>query len=261
MIQTIVWDQHVTENMIQRSALDRIEFIESLTSPTLGEMSQIIAKRLSPVFNLAVKQPEYLTYPFPESYIQSLGESVGWNPRSVLKQLSIEFTKMKSTNSITLLETVPVIVPKELETKQSDLPEFLSNQIKRIVTNYKEIVKDESLTTKEAYLENGFFDLFGGMKDSVTVINAKTVTDIAFKKKVNEIDIILTTKDATGTPEKWGIEICNNERGQSFTNMLKMLQRYLTDSTISRWIVIEILNQITGQGRVFELDPADDITI
>ena len=276
MIQTIIWDNLLNEKMIPRASLDRIEFIESLNVPNDEEMVEIISKRLNTIWSLSTVQPEYKTYPFSEKYIKELSEAVGNNPRSVLKQLSIEFTKMKAQNSVNMLETFVLGNTIEPEPKNSDLTEFLSNQMKRIITKYKDTVKDESYSSKESYLETGLFDLFDGMKENDIIINTKKINDVIFKKKINDIDIILTVDNSHRKIEKWGIDICNTEHGQSFTNTMKMLQNNVSNKTINQWLVIrdkslpvkktwkkgiEILDTISHQGKLLTIGPEDNMAI
>ena len=111
-IKKYIWDKLEKENLIKQPIFDKIEHIESLRFPRFDEIVEIISKRMNSIWNSSTIQPEYKTYPFTLKYIKELGESLGWNPRNVLKQLNIEFSKMKMNNIIKPLDSI-YILPTE----------------------------------------------------------------------------------------------------------------------------------------------------
>jgi hypothetical protein len=188
---------------------------------------------------------------------------------------------MKRVNTVHILDNFSVSQQNDtkLEVEQDkdvNASEFLHNQLKRIITQYKETITEESFLTKEEYLEAGFFDLFQGMKDCNSTVNNIKLIDVIFKKKDKEIDIILKVTKNDSDTDIWGVEICNNERGVSFNNVLKMIQRNLNQNIINKWIIIrdenlpvktswkksiELLETLSDRGEIMYIDSEDNISL
>lgn len=275
MVQAVVWADQMYP-LVQISAKDRIEHMHSLHVPNDKEMKELVIKRLNQIWGIYPYPPHINTYPFSENYIKALSESQGWNPRSVLKQLSIELQYMKSINKINLLDTFTIETKARETSKEYNIAEFIDNQLKRIITQYKETIDNNSYITRENYLEAGFLDILKGLQITKIPFNDKIIEKVTFKQKTNEIDLIATFKLKDDSINNLGIEICNNERGVSFNNVLKMIQRNLNQNNFEKWVIIrdinlpvkktwkksvELLNTLSSSGSLYPIDIEDDATI
>ena len=128
MVQSAVWTGSIEPNL-QRSALDRIEFRESLKTPALDELSELVALRLKPIYSVHHYAPENPIYPFTIKYLEEIAIMQGWNPRSILKVLSQTFQKIKIEQAL----------------------DFISN------TNSSQIkIEDQNFNTKEEFISDLF---------------------------------------------------------------------------------------------------------
>ncbi|OLS19276.1 MAG: hypothetical protein HeimC3_46420 [Candidatus Heimdallarchaeota archaeon LC_3] len=281
MTQTVTWAEQMEPN-IQKSAKDRIEHIDTLSVPSNEEMKELISQRLNHVWGTFPYQPLYETYPFSEEYIKFISQSQGWNPRGVLRELSREFQYMLKNKEVKEFKvsqeqiSAPKIETKVVLPTKDRLDLYLENQIHKVITQYKENIDDNPYSTRENYLEAGLFDLLKGCVDSELTINNKKVTELVFKKKSKDLDMIATIINESGQEEKWGIEVCNNERGQSFYGILNRITNNLAQKIITKWFIIrdknleikkswkksnELLEGIKSSGHLIYIDIDDNARI
>lgn len=261
-------------NLLQRSVKARISSEASLINPSPEEMIKIVEERLKSVWGIDPSAPELKTYPFSHNYIDQLSNYVGKNPRHVLNHLKVKFQQMKEYNSFSLLDKFEHSAG--IDQKNVTNEEFIDSQFKDIIKKYKTDPEDVSFASKETYLRDGLLDLFKGLKDQKIPINGLIIENVTIKNKSNEIDLILNIKSQNKSNLNLGIEICNNENGNRFNNILKMIQNTLREKKIDNWVMIrdinipvksswvasiDLLKALSSNGLLYNIDVEDDASI
>ena len=269
MVQSAVWSGSI-EQHVQRSALDRIEYRESLKTPTIEQLEDLIALRLKPIYIVHPNRPENKIFPFTREYIEKIGVAHGWNPRSVLKVLEQIFNRIKEEQSIeeVIGTEVPTLV---LETESNKPVEvFIEEQFSMLTNNYSDDINENPFSNREDFIEAGLFDLFNSLKKNDKKIHEFLIKDVVYKKKKKDLDMVLTVvDDKLNSEENWGLEISNAENHTTLGTTLKNIQNLLQDNKIQKFILIrdshlpikktwkktnEVIESIQDKGKIIYID-------
>ena len=235
MSQAATWNEQI-EPQLQRSAKDRIEYIEVLQTPTLEQLEELVKIRLDKLWGKFPYPPPSEIYPFTLSYLESLGDVEGWNPRNVIRTLARDINQMKATQNVVLVEkTMEGPLP---EGTPESLKDFVLNQMNILISRFSDNLDENPFSARENYLEAGLFDLFKGSMELQREFEDKRISNIVFKTKPQHLDMILTITKGNGETENWGIEVCNKENSNSVLAVLRRVQNHLDQSKISNWYML-----------------------
>ena len=235
MSQAATWNEQI-EPQLQRSAKDRIEYIEVLRTPTVEQLEELVRIRLGKLWGMYPYPPPSEIYPFTPDYLKSLGVTEGWNPRNIIRTLARDINQMKATRNVVMVEK-PMEGPPPEGTPDS-LKEFVLNQMNILVSRFSDNLDENPFSARENYLEAGFFDLFKGSKDLQREFEGQTISHIVFKTKPKHLDMILTVNKGNGEVDHWGIEVCNKENSNSVLAVLRRVKNHLDQNKINKWYIL-----------------------
>ena len=239
MSQAATWNEQI-EPQLQRSAKDRIEFIEVLQTPTLEQLEELVRIRLHSLWGIYPYPPPSEIYPFTPNYLKFLGENEGWNPRNIIRILARDINQMKTTRNVVIIDRLIEAPPPE--GTPDSIREFVLKQMNILVSRFSDNLEENPFSARENYLEAGLYDLFKGSMDLQRKFEGKTIKKIVFKTKPQHLDMILTINKGEGKDDFWGIEVCNKENSNSVMAVLRRIKNHFDQNQINKWYILRDSN-------------------
>ncbi len=274
MVQSATWDQ--IKNQIQQSALDRITENLSLLTPTTEELLLIVEKRLEPLWEKCPHGPPFKTYPFTREYILKIAESVGHNPRWLIKALAADIQNLKRQGKVDIFDvtTFGAKESEKLVQKKAPTVENINNYIKsRLDELMADFAHDKASyppLKQEEFLRDALRDFFNALKQFNPYSEEFELTEISPRKRANDLDFVVTILYPKRKVKFYlGLQFSNTEDGRKFYSAVTKIHNNLRYNKIQKWILIrnedlelkgtwkrslKILDELKRKGRLIRAD-------